>query len=68
MTVGSQVKGCYASVKNVEATLGMLKNKAQTKEARHLFHQAEQLISEVKEDLSQQVIEISKEEPQYKSF
>ena len=68
MTVGSQVKGCYASVKNIEATLGMLKNKAQTKEAREVFHQAEQLMSEVKTDLSRQVIKISKEEPQYKSF
>lgn len=68
MTVGSQVKGCYATVKNIEATIAMLKSKTQKEEARQAFHEAEKLLSEVKDDLSLQVIKLAKEEPQYKSF
>lgn len=68
MTVGSQVKSCYASIKSIEATLGILKNKTQTKEAKQAFHDTEQLMAEIKEDLMMQVIKLGKEEPQYKSF
>lgn len=32
MTVGSQVKTCYSSIKAIEASLEILENKTQTKE------------------------------------
>ncbi|MBP1968284.1 hypothetical protein J2Z83_000376 [Virgibacillus natechei] len=66
MTVGSQVKSCYASIKNVEATLNLLTNKAQDYQAKDSFDKAQQIITEVKDDMEKQVIQLTKEEPQYK--
>lgn len=65
MTVGSQVKGCYSSIKSVEASLEILANKVQDEQAKQVFEQVEQIISDVKKDLHYQVIELSKQEPQY---
>ncbi|RDW17998.1 DUF1657 domain-containing protein [Oceanobacillus chungangensis] len=66
MTVGSQVKGCFASVKSIEASLQLFVNKSQDEETKETFLQVQQLIKEVKDDLQKQVIQLSKEEPQYK--
>lgn len=65
MTVGSEVKGCYASIKQIEATLQTLANKAQDKETAHRFKEASQIVSEVKTDLEQQLVHLTREEPQY---
>ncbi|GAB3064194.1 DUF1657 domain-containing protein [Virgibacillus ainsalahensis] len=65
MTVGSQVKSCYASIKSMEATLGILANKTQEKETKNAFDNAGQLIADIKNDMQKKVIELSKEEPQY---
>ncbi|MBR3120428.1 MULTISPECIES: DUF1657 domain-containing protein [Oceanobacillus] len=65
MTVGSQVKGCYSSIKSIEASLEILANKVQDEKAKQAFNQVEHIISDVKQDLHYQVIEISKQEPQY---
>ncbi|MFC4556911.1 DUF1657 domain-containing protein [Virgibacillus kekensis] len=67
MTVGSQVKGCYSSLKSAEATLSSLMNKTQNPEAKKCFQDARQIINSIKEDLGNQVIYLSKEEPQYKN-
>lgn len=66
MTVGSQVKGCYASIKQIEATLQSLSNKAQDKEAQIKFNEAEQIMNEVKKEMEQQIIHLTREEPQYR--
>lgn len=66
MTVGSQVKSCFSSIKSVEATLSLLAKKTQQDQSKQAFEQTEQLISEIKEDLKKQVIQLAKEEPQYK--
>jgi len=66
MTVGSQVKSCFASIKSVEATLTILANKTQSEEIKQAYETAEQIVKEIKDDLQQQVIFISTEEPQYK--
>jgi len=66
MTVGSQVKSCLASINGAQATLQLLTNKADTKDAKEAFIQAEQMIAEIKADIQQQVRFISREEPQYK--
>ncbi|WP_249869956.1 DUF1657 domain-containing protein [Oceanobacillus saliphilus] len=66
MTVGSQVKGCYSSIKSIEAGLGILAHKTQDAESRQAFVNVEQIISQIKNDLQKQVIELSKQEPQYK--
>lgn len=66
MTVGSQVKGCFSSIKSAEATLQTLANKTREKETKQIFLDVQQIVSEVKDDLQQQIIYLSKEEPQYK--
>lgn len=67
MTVGSQVKGCFSSIKSAEATLSLLANKTQDTEAKKNFEEVEKIIANVKTDLERQVIYLSKEEPQYKN-
>ncbi|MGM8213767.1 DUF1657 domain-containing protein [Virgibacillus sp. W0430] len=66
MTVGSQVKGCYFSIKSAKATLQQLISKSQTKESKQAFEEATQLLTEIQEDLGKQVTYLSIEEPQYK--
>lgn len=66
MTVGSQVKGCFSSIKSVEATLNILAAKTQDQQSKQVFDSTQRIISEVKEDLQKQVIKLSKAEPQYK--
>ncbi|MGY0692167.1 DUF1657 domain-containing protein [Virgibacillus sp. FSP13] len=67
MTVGSQVKSCFSSIKSAEATLGLLANKAQDQQAKQTYEEVQTIISEVKDDLQKQVIRLGQEEPQYKS-
>jgi len=66
MTVGSEVKSCYSSIKSAEATLTILANKIQDQHTKEVFLQVKQQLSEIKEDLQKQVIYLSHEEPQYK--
>ncbi|WP_077300561.1 hypothetical protein [Virgibacillus pantothenticus] len=66
MTIGAQVKGCYSAIKSVEASLQILTAKTNEQEQQTKLKEVEQIITEVKKDLRQQVIRLSKEEPQYK--
>jgi len=66
MTVGSDVKSCFSSIKSAEATLNILANKTQSLETKQAFEQAQQLITQVKDDLQKQVIYLTQEEPTYK--
>jgi NifU-like protein involved in Fe-S cluster formation len=66
VTVGAQVKGCFSSIKSIEATLQLLIEKTKEQEQQKQFEQAMQIVAEVKKDLQQQVIKLTKEEPQYK--
>lgn len=65
MTVGSQVKTCYASIKNIEATLGILANQTNEIEARNTYRDTAEIITEIKNDLEKQVLMLAREEPQY---
>ncbi|API93714.1 hypothetical protein J32TS6_08260 [Virgibacillus pantothenticus] len=66
MTIGAQVKGCYSAIKSVEASLQILTAKTNEQEQQAKLKEVERIITEVKKDLRQQVIRLSKEEPQYK--
>lgn len=66
MTVGSDVKSCYFSIKSAEATLQLLKEKTTNEESKQAFQQAEELITAVRQDLHKQVLFLTREEPQYK--
>lgn len=67
MTVGSQVKGCFSSIKSAEATLEVLANKTKSQEGKEVFESTGNVLNEIKNDLEQQVIRLGLEEPQYKS-
>ena len=66
MTVGSQVRTCFASIKSIEAELKLLMNHTQDNETKQVFEDTNKRIKEIKEDLSMQMIKLSNEEPQYK--
>jgi DNA-binding ferritin-like protein len=65
MTVGSQVKTCYASIKNIEATLAILANQTNEASSRNVYRETEAIITEIKKDLEKQVLMLAREEPQY---
>lgn len=65
MTVASQLKTCYASIKSIEASLKILRAQTNEKEAQTAFLHTEKLMQEVKQDLEKQVLMLAREEPQY---
>lgn len=65
MTVDTQVKNCYFSIRQAEATFKQLAIKTGDEEARHAFQTAIPLLTLIQNDLKQQLIYIAKEEPQY---
>lgn len=66
MTVGSQVKQCFATIKQIEATLMQLQTKSTNQQAKQAYNEAITLISETKQSLQNQVAFLHIEEPQYK--
>lgn len=66
MTIGAQVKGCFASIKSAIATLDGLAEKTQHEQAKTAYEDAGILLREVREDLNKQVLYLMREEPQYK--
>ncbi|WP_010096859.1 DUF1657 domain-containing protein [Ornithinibacillus scapharcae] len=65
MTVGSQVKTLYASIKGIEATLSILAAQTNEADSRDAFRNTQQMINEIKHDLEKQVLLLAREEPQY---
>lgn len=66
VTVGSQVKSCFSSIKSAEATLALLSTKTKDSKAKENYTTAQQLLSDIKEDLQRQIMYLAREEPQYK--
>lgn len=66
MTVGSQVKQCFATIKHIEATLNELQSKTSDNEAKCAYETASELISETKQALKEQINFLQREEQQYK--
>jgi len=65
MTVDTQVKNCYFSLKQADATIQQLAIKTSSGEARQAFQSATSLLSLVQRDLEKQLTFIAKEEPEY---
>lgn len=65
MTVGSDVKSCYYSVKNAEATLEQFMLSSTSPDYQVAYREALQLLTEVKQELNEQVLFLAREEPQY---
>jgi len=66
MTVGTNIKGTYYTIKSAEATLEQLAIKTNDDESKNAFLEAQQILREVKTDLKKQVQFLAREEPQYK--
>ena len=68
MTVGSDVKQCFASLKGVEASLSSLALRTLDDESKRTLHEAMMVVHEVTKDLKKRVGELEGEEFQYKGF
>jgi len=67
MTVGSDVKGCFAAIKGAQATLDILTQQTQQEDAVKAYKQASSLLDGVRTDLETHVLFLMREETQYKS-
>ncbi|WP_082233669.1 DUF1657 domain-containing protein [Halobacillus massiliensis] len=68
MTVGANVKQCLATLKNIEAILSKLSIESSDEAARQLFHQQTLVMEDIKKDVKKRVMELEREEEQYKGF
>ncbi|WP_152657812.1 DUF1657 domain-containing protein [Oceanobacillus sp. CFH 90083] len=67
MTVGTQVKSCYASIKSIEGALESLHETTRNPSLQTAIEDANKLVAQVKNAMHHQVIELMKKEPQFKS-
>jgi len=68
MTVGSDVKKCFASLKGVEASLSSLALRTLDDQSKQTLHEIMMVVHEVTKDLKTRVGELEGEELQYKGF
>ena len=68
MTVGSEVKQVYATLKGIEASLSSLAIRSEEEESSRVLHEAMLIVSQVKKDVRSRVGELEREELQYKGF
>jgi copper chaperone CopZ len=66
VTIASNVKQCLSTIKGIEAQLSSLALNSLDEEAKVIFHETTLTISEVKKDLQYRVLELVRQEPQYK--
>lgn len=67
MTVGSQVKTCYATLKSIEAGLELLHASTTEQDLKKTIEDVSIILKDARHDLRQQINYIDKQEPQYKS-
>ncbi|MEH7416447.1 DUF1657 domain-containing protein [Neobacillus drentensis] len=66
MTIYSNVKQCFVSIKGIEAQLSNFALNSQDEQAQQTFHKAMLIVGEVKNDLQKRITELEVQEPQYK--
>jgi hypothetical protein len=66
MTVASNVKQCLSTIKGIEAQLSSLALNSLDEEAKTVFHETALTMADVKKDLQYRVLELERQEPQYK--
>ncbi|MDN3018700.1 DUF1657 domain-containing protein [Paenibacillus sp. BSR1-1] len=66
MTVASNVKQCLITIKGIEAQLSSLALNSLDKEAQAVFHETSLTMADIKKDLQYRVLELERQEPQYK--
>ncbi|WP_066061835.1 DUF1657 domain-containing protein [Neobacillus soli] len=67
MTIASNVKQCLSSIKGIEAQLASLALNSLDKESKVIFHETMLTIEDVKKDLQYRVLELERQEPQFKA-
>lgn len=66
MTISSNVKQAFATIKNIESQLSSLALNSLDEEAKKIFHETMLTVGNIKEDLQTRVYELERMEPQYK--
>lgn len=66
MTIAANVKQCLAAIKGIEAQLSSLALNSLDEEAKAVFHETSLIMGGVKKDLQYRVLELERDEPQYK--
>ncbi|ETI68200.1 DUF1657 domain-containing protein [Neobacillus vireti] len=66
MTIASNVNQCLSTIKGIEAQLSSLALNSLDEEAKAVFHETALTMAEVKKDLQYRVLELERQEPQYK--
>ncbi|MFP5116321.1 DUF1657 domain-containing protein [Bacillaceae bacterium C204] len=66
MTIASNVKQCLSTIKGIESQLASFALNSLDSEAQVIFNQAMLTVGEVKKDLQYRVLELERNEPQYK--
>jgi hypothetical protein len=66
MTVASNIKQTYATIKNIESQLSSLAFNSLDEVAKKEFHDAMLTIGKIKDDLQMRIYELERAEPQYK--
>ncbi|MBL4953429.1 DUF1657 domain-containing protein [Neobacillus sp. YIM B02564] len=66
MTVASNVKQCLTTIRGIESQLSTLALNSLDNEAQAVFHDAAITIETIKKDLQYRVLELERQEPQYK--
>ena len=61
MTVSSEVKQLYATLKGIEASLSSLYIRTDDEESARIFKEAMQLVNEVKKDVQSRLGELERE-------
>jgi hypothetical protein len=67
MTIASNVKQCFLTIKDIQAQLSSLALNSLDEDAKRIFHQTSLAMDDVKKDLQTRVLELERLEPQYKA-
>jgi uncharacterized protein DUF1657 len=66
VTVASDVKQTFATIKNMESQLSSLALNSLDEGAKKAFHEAMLTMGNIKDDMQARVFELERDEPQYK--
>jgi Protein of unknown function (DUF1657) len=66
VTIAANVKQCLSSIKNIESQLSSLALNSLDEDAKTVFHETMLTMMDVKKDLQTRVLELERQEPQYK--
>jgi hypothetical protein len=66
VTIASNVKQCLSTIKGIEAQLSSFALNSVDRDTQTIFHEASLTIGEIKKDLQYRILELERQEPQYK--